>query len=45
MLDFIEECSFYVKTRFIEGEDWKLLSGKTKFETFESEAIKNIAPI
>ena len=26
-----EDSSFYVKAQFIEGEDWKLLSGITKF--------------
>ena len=26
-----DPSSFYVKVQFIEGEDWKLLSGTTKF--------------
>lgn len=26
-----QPCSFYVKARFFEGEDWKLLSGTPKF--------------
>jgi hypothetical protein len=29
-----DESSFYVKMHFVEGEDWKLLAGITKFETF-----------
>jgi hypothetical protein len=40
-----EVGSFYVKAQFLEGEDWKLMSGNSKFETFESEAVGGKAPL
>ena len=38
-------CSIYVKAEFIYGENWKLISGKAKFESFEVETSTSNTPI